>query len=94
MARLDHMSSNREVAQLAATLGREFDYELLAAVVTVNEETLQAELAKLVSAGILYVKGHPPACTYAFKHRAARGSVARCDRGAEAAGDFIKRSPR
>ena len=68
MARLDHMSSNREVAQLAATLGREFDYELLAAVVTVNEETLQDELAKLVSAGILYVKGHPPACTYAFKH--------------------------
>jgi serine phosphatase RsbU (regulator of sigma subunit) len=66
--RLDHMSSNREVAQLAAALGREFDYELLAAVVTVNEETLQAELAKLVSAGILCVKGNPPACTYAFKH--------------------------
>jgi predicted ATPase len=68
MVRLDRMSSNREVAQLAATLGREFDYELLAAVVTVNEETLQAELAKLVSAGILYVKGHPPVCTYLFKH--------------------------
>jgi predicted ATPase len=41
-ARLDHISSNREVAQLAATLGREFDYELLAAVVTVNEPTLRA----------------------------------------------------
>ena len=59
MARLDRMSSNREVAQLAATLGREFDYELLAAVATVNEQTLRAELAKLVSAGILYVKGQP-----------------------------------
>jgi len=68
MARLDRMSSNREVAQLAATLGREFDYELLAAVATVNEQTLRAELAKLVSAGILYVKGQPPACTYLFKH--------------------------
>src|SRR3984893_14058248 len=68
MARLDRVSSNREVAQLAATLGREFDYELLAAVVTVNEQTLRAELAKLVSAGILYVKGHPSACTYLFKH--------------------------
>jgi predicted ATPase len=68
MVRLDRMSSNREVAQLAATLGREFDYELLAAVVTVNEQTLRAELAKLVSAGILYVKGQPPACTYLFKH--------------------------
>jgi predicted ATPase len=68
MVRLDRMSSNREVAQLAATLGREFDYELLAAIVTVDEETLQAELAKLVSAGILYFKGQPPACTYIFKH--------------------------
>ena len=36
MVRLDRMSSNREVVQLAATLGREFDYELLAAVVTVE----------------------------------------------------------
>ena len=26
MARLDRMSGNRDVAQLAATLGREFDY--------------------------------------------------------------------
>jgi hypothetical protein len=41
---------------------------LLAAVVTVNEQTLQAELGKLVSAGILYVKGQPPASTYLFKH--------------------------
>jgi len=53
MTRLDRMSSNRQVAQLAATLGREFDYELLAAVATVDEPTLWAELAKLVSAGIL-----------------------------------------
>jgi predicted ATPase len=68
MVRLDRMSSYREVAQLAATLGREFDYELLAAVVTLNEQTLQTELGKLVSAGILYVNGQPPACTYLFKH--------------------------
>ena len=68
MARLDRMSSNREVAQLAATLGRQFDYELLAAVVTVDEQTLRTELAKLVSAGILYVQGQPPRCAYLFKH--------------------------
>jgi predicted ATPase len=67
-ARLDHLSSNREVAQLAATLGREFEYDLLAAVVTVNEQTLRAELAKLVSAGILSLKGQPPACKYLFRH--------------------------
>jgi predicted ATPase len=68
MARLDRMSSNREVAQFAATLGREFHYELLAAVVSVDEPTLQAELAKLAEAEILYAKGAPPRCAYQFKH--------------------------
>jgi predicted ATPase len=29
---------------------------------------LQAELTKLVEAGILYQKGRPPQCTYTFKH--------------------------
>ena len=68
MARLDRMSSNREVAQLAATLGREFPYEVLAAVLDTDERTLRPELEKLVEAEILCVKGVPPACTYAFKH--------------------------
>jgi predicted ATPase len=68
MARLGRMSGDLEVAHFAATLGREFDYELLAAVVTVDEETLLGELGRLVAAGILYVKGRPPACTYLFKH--------------------------
>ena len=68
MARLDRMEGDREVAQLAATLGREFSYELLAAVAALDEPTLQAELAKLVQAEILYPKGRPPRCTYIFKH--------------------------
>jgi predicted ATPase len=68
MARLDRMSSNREVAQFAATLGREFQYDLLAAVVSVDEPTLQAELAKLAGAEILFSKGSPPRCAYLFKH--------------------------
>ncbi|HTU19450.1 MAG TPA: protein kinase [Gemmataceae bacterium] len=68
MARLDRMESEREVALLAATLGNEFGYELLAAVVALDEATLQTELAKLVRAEILYPKGRPPRCTYLFKH--------------------------
>ena len=68
IARLDRMSSNLEVAQLAATLGRQFDYELLAAVASVDEPTLRSELAKLVSAGILYNQGQPPPGNYVFKH--------------------------
>lgn len=68
LARLDRMSSNREVAQFAATLGREFHYEMLAAVVNVDEVTLQAELRKLTEAEILHVKGQSPRCDYVFKH--------------------------
>ena len=68
MARLDRMEGDRDVAELAATLGREFSYELLAAAATVDEPTLQAELAKLVQAEILYPKGRPPQCSYIFKH--------------------------
>ena len=62
------MEGERDVAQLAATLGREFSYELLAAVANVDEPTLQAELAKLVRAEILYPKGRVPRCPYIFKH--------------------------
>lgn len=68
IARLDQMTSGREIAQLAATLGREFSYELLAAIATVDEPMLRAELAKLIRAGILHQKGHPPRSTYIFKH--------------------------
>jgi class 3 adenylate cyclase/predicted ATPase len=68
MARLDCMEGEREVAQLAAVLGREFSFELLAAVAAVDEPTLQAELTGLAQAEILYPKGRPPRCTYQFKH--------------------------
>ncbi len=68
MARLDRMGSERELAQLAATLGREFSHEVLATVAGLDEPTLQAELAKLVQAEILYPKGRSPRCSYTFKH--------------------------
>jgi class 3 adenylate cyclase len=68
MARLDRMEGGRELAQLAAVLGREFSHELLVPVAGVDEPTLQAELARLAQAEILYPKGRPPRCTYVFKH--------------------------
>jgi serine/threonine protein kinase/predicted ATPase len=68
MARLDRMEDERDLAQLAAALGREFTYDVLAAVASEDERTLQAALAKLVQAEILYPKGPPPRCTYIFKH--------------------------
>jgi predicted ATPase len=72
MARLDRMEGGREVAQLASVLGREFGHELLAAVANLDEPALQAELAGLVRAEILYPKGRPPRCSYLFKHPCSR----------------------
>jgi serine/threonine protein kinase/predicted ATPase len=68
MARLDRMEGGLEIAQLSAVLGREFSYDLISAVATMAEPALQAELAKLVQAEILYQKGRPPRSTYIFKH--------------------------
>ena len=68
MARLDRVGEAARLAQLAATIGREFSHELLAAVAGKDEPTLEGELAQLLDAEILYQKGHPPHCTYIFKH--------------------------
>jgi predicted ATPase len=56
------------VAQLGAVLGREFPYEHLQAIAPQDEDTLQAGLAQLVGAELLYQRGRPPRARYIFKH--------------------------
>jgi predicted ATPase len=68
MARLDRLATVKGLAQLGATLGREFAYELLQAVSLWNEGTLQHGLHQLVEAEFLYQQGLPPEATYRFKH--------------------------
>ncbi len=68
MARLDRLATTREIAQLGATLGREFSYDLLHAVSPLDEETLQQGLRQLVDAELIYQHGLPPQATYLFKH--------------------------
>ena len=68
MARLDRLAAVKGLAQLGATLGREFSYELLQAVSPWDEETLRRGLYQLVDAEFLYQQGLPPQATYLFKH--------------------------
>ena len=68
MARLDRLATVKEVAQLGATLGRTFAYELLQAVSPLDEATLQQGLRQLVEAELVYQRGVPPQATYMFKH--------------------------
>ena len=68
MARLDRLTTGKDIAQLAAMLGRTFPYELLCAVAPWDETTLQHGLARLVEAELLYQRGVLPRATYLFKH--------------------------
>src|SRR5262249_33821011 len=68
MARLDRLAAVKGLAQLGATLGREFSYELLRAVSPWDEATVQRGLHQLVEAEFLYQRGVVPQATYLFKH--------------------------
>ena len=68
MARLDRVPNIREVAQLGAVLGREFVYEMVQAIASFKETTLQNGLDQLVAAELLYQRGRPPRAKYVFKH--------------------------
>jgi predicted ATPase/class 3 adenylate cyclase len=68
MARLDQLATAKEVAQLGAVLGREFVYDMLMAVSSQDEATVQDGLTRLVAAELLYQRGRPPRARYMFKH--------------------------
>jgi predicted ATPase len=68
MARLDRLAPVKGLAQLGATLGREFNYPLLQAVSPWDDEALRHGLEQLVAAEFFYQQGTPPQATYRFKH--------------------------
>jgi TOMM system kinase/cyclase fusion protein len=68
MARLDRLGRAKDLAQLAATLGRAFPHDLLRAVSRLDETTLEAEITRLVDAELLYRRRVGPQPTYIFKH--------------------------
>jgi predicted ATPase len=67
-ARLDRLGSAREVAQIGAVLGRDFQYRLLRNVAELDEPDLQASLDRLADADLLFIEGAPPQASYRFKH--------------------------
>ena len=68
MARLDRLGEVKKVAQLGATLGRTFNYELLHAVAQLEAVPLRQALARLVDAELVMSRGVLPQATYTFKH--------------------------
>jgi len=75
MARLDRLAPQKDVAQISATIGREFPYELLAAVAGRDASDLDAALDQLVHAGIMFRRGTPPRAMLTFKHALVRDAA-------------------
>ncbi|MGV7218239.1 ATP-binding protein [Bradyrhizobium sp. UFLA05-112] len=68
MARLDRMGPFKKIAQIGATIGREFSYETLHAVANTPADQIEAALDHLEEAGLIVRRGHPPDALYAFRH--------------------------
>jgi class 3 adenylate cyclase/tetratricopeptide (TPR) repeat protein len=85
MARLDRLGPfTKEVAQIGAAIGREFSYEMIAAVTRQTDAALRGALNSLTEAGLVFCRGVPPQATFLFKHAlvrdAAYGSMLRSQR--------------
>ncbi|MBX3027973.1 AAA family ATPase [bacterium] len=72
LARLDRLGPAKEVAQIAAVIGRSFSHDLLARVAGLGAGELDAGLAALADAGLVRVRGAPPQATYQFTHALMR----------------------
>jgi len=75
MARLDRLGPVKQVAQIGAAIGREFSYELIAALAPLNEVGLASALDRLVESGLVFRRGAVPQATYLFKHVLVRDAA-------------------
>jgi len=75
VARLDRLAEVKNVAQVAAVIGREFSYELLAELSPLDDSLLQDALAQLEHAELIYRRRTPPDAAYSFKHALVRDAA-------------------
>ena len=73
-ARLDRLTPVKEVAQIAACIGRDFDYDLLAAASGMPEEGLRSALETLRHAELIIARGLSGE-RYSFKHALVRDAA-------------------
>jgi class 3 adenylate cyclase/tetratricopeptide (TPR) repeat protein len=69
MSRLDRIGQSREIAKVAAAMGRELSFDLLSAVLPDRDPAaLRREVERLVAADLVVPVAPPPRETYAFRH--------------------------
>jgi tetratricopeptide (TPR) repeat protein len=75
MARLDRLGSAREVAQIAAVIGRQFTFALLEAASGKDSDELEGMLARLIAAGIVFPEERGFEPSFIFKHALMRDAA-------------------
>jgi class 3 adenylate cyclase/tetratricopeptide (TPR) repeat protein len=75
MARLDRLGGARDVAQIAAVIGREFAFDLLEAVSDKRNGELEGVLARLVASGIVFPEERGSERSFVFKHALVRDAA-------------------
>jgi class 3 adenylate cyclase/tetratricopeptide (TPR) repeat protein len=73
-SRIDRLGASRATAQLAATIGREFSFELLHKVSERDEATLRQDLKRLLQSGLAW-SADDKADTFVFKHALIRDAA-------------------
>ena len=75
MERLDRLAPVKEIAQVAAAIGREFSHRLLEAAAPIHGPALQSAVDQLMAAKLIHARGSPPEATYVFKHALVRDAA-------------------
>jgi predicted ATPase len=75
MARLDRLPAAKEIAQIAAVIGREFSCPLMSAAALMPEQAVRRGLDQLVTSELVLRRGVPPDDTYTFKHALVQDAV-------------------
>jgi TOMM system kinase/cyclase fusion protein len=73
--KLDRLQQGKDTAQLASTIGREFDYDLLVASSDKEESQVQSDLEQLKTAELVYLQRKVDGDSYIFKHALVRDAA-------------------
>ncbi|MCF6439366.1 TOMM system kinase/cyclase fusion protein [Pseudoalteromonas luteoviolacea] len=73
--KLSNLNHAKETAQLAATIGREFDYELLVLSSNLSENQIQNDLQELIDNDVIVIQRRSSANSYIFKHALVRDAA-------------------
>jgi len=68
LSRLDRLGAAKEIAQIGAVIGRNFDYALLESITEHRQDDLVAAIDRLVGALLVFQSGVPPDARFTFKH--------------------------